>query len=151
MKRTSYKKLVTEKIKLSSARYLLSLKESHSKSTHLTYSKEMQPYLRNESLTSDLKKLMFRLKNRLINVKINFKEKYKNDLKCRLCAVAEESQQHLVECSEILRDSDIKNSLDGFKYEDIFSTNLKTQTHLVLTWKKIMKTRNAKLKHLGEL
>ena len=65
--------------------------------------------------------------------------------------MAEESQQHLVECSAILRDSDIKHSLDGYKYEDIFSTNLKTQTHLVLTWKKIMKTRNAKLKHLGEL
>ena len=77
MRRTSYKKLVTEKIKLSSAHYLLSLKESHSKSTHLTYSKEMQPYLRNESLTSDLKKLMFRLKNRLINVKINLKKSTK--------------------------------------------------------------------------
>ena len=110
----------------------------------------MQPYLRNESLTSDHKKLMFRLKNRLIYLKINVREKYKRPEFC-LCAVAEESQQHLVECSEILRDSDIKNSLDGFKYDDIFSTNLKTQTHLVLTWKKIMKTRNAKLKHLGEL
>ena len=66
MKRISFKKLVTDKINLLSAKYLCSLKERHSKSFYLQYSKEMQPYLRNESLPIESKKLMFRIKNRQI-------------------------------------------------------------------------------------
>ena len=149
MKRISFKKLVTDKINLLSAKYLCSLKERHSKSVYLQYSKEMQPYLRNESLSIELKKLMFRIKNRLIDVKTNFKGKYKDNLKCRLCDNPEESQPHLVECSEIVSNDEVKNALEGFSYNDIFTTNLQVQTHLLSAWIRIMKIRNIKLKQLS--
>ena len=107
MKRISFKKLVTKQIKLLAARYLTSLKLQHSKSEHLIYSEDMQPYLRNESLKIEEKKLMFKIRNRLIDVKSNFKKKYKDNLICRLCEMAEESQSHLVNCTVILGDSSI--------------------------------------------
>ena len=149
MKRISFKKLVKDKINLLSAQYLCSLKERHSKSSNLQYSKEMEPYLRNELLSIESKKLMFRIKNRLIDVKTNFKGKYKNNLKCCLCENPEESQPHLVECSEIVSNEEIKKALEDFSYNDIFSTNLQVQTYLVNTWKLIMKIRNIKLKQLS--
>ena len=65
MKRLAFKKLVNEKIQKLAAKYLISLKQKHSKSEHLKYSTSMQPYLRNESLKLEEKKLMFRCENEL--------------------------------------------------------------------------------------
>ena len=95
----------------------------------------MQPYLRDESLSIESKKLMFRIKNRPIDVKTNLKES--------LCDNPEESQPHLVVCGVIVSDD------EGFSSNDIFTTNLHVQTHLLNTWKRIMKTRNIKLKQLS--
>ena len=50
MKRLTFKKIVKEKLQSLAAQYLITKKRQHSKSQHLTYSKEMQPYLRNELL-----------------------------------------------------------------------------------------------------
>ena len=91
---------------------------------------------------------MFRIKNRLINVKTNQKSKYKDDLQCRLCNISEESQSHLVVCSEILTDDNIRRALDGYSYDDVFSTNLRTQTHLIKTWRLILKNMRIKLSKL---
>ena len=92
MKQHSFSKLVKEKISSVSAQYLINLRGKHTKSVNLKYSEEMQPYLRNEELSIQNKKLMFRIKNRLIDVNTNFKRKYKNNLECRLCSAPEKSQ-----------------------------------------------------------
>ena len=106
----------------------------------------MKPYLRNESLKIEEKKLMFKIRNRLIDVKSNFKKKYKNNLICRLCKIAEESQYHLVNCTIILTDSSIKSALEQHTYNDLFSTNLDTQAHMINTFQRIMKFRTSLLK-----
>ena len=99
----------------------------------------MQSYLRNSNLSIEEKKLMFRIKNRLIDVKVNYKKKYNDSLECRLCdSGTEESQQHLVLCPEILADSTIKQALQNYTYSDIFSNHEPTQTHMIKTWKLIM-------------
>ena len=71
----------------------------------------MQVYLRNESLKIEDKKLLFRLRNRLVDVKTNFRNKYINDMQCRLCKVSEESQIHLTQCNVILGDSHAKEAV----------------------------------------
>ena len=76
MKRITFKKIVKEKIQLVAARYLIQQKLKHSKSQHLSYSKEMKPYLEDESLKTEDKKLMFRIRNRLIDVKANYRIKF---------------------------------------------------------------------------
>ena len=64
---------------------------------------------------------MFQIKNRLVDVKTNFKSKYKENLKCRLCDYPEESQSHLVECEEIISNDLIRKPLTNYTYDDIFS------------------------------
>ena len=110
----------------------------------------MQPYLRSEQLSIQEKRLFFRIKNRLIDVKCNYKKKYKDQLECRLCGSPEESQAHLVECIEILSDDKIKKALESHTYADIFSTNLETQVHLIKTWKQIMNVRKIKMNKLNQ-
>ena len=100
----------------------------------------MQPYLKNSNLSIEEKKLMFRLKNRLIDVKVNYKKKYNDCIECRLCGGPEESQQHLVQCPEILTDTTIKEGLQNYTYSDIFSSHEPTQTHMIKIWKLIMKS-----------
>ena len=107
---------------------------------------EMQPYLRNESMKIEEKKLMFRLRNRLIDVKLNFRKKYNGDLNCRLCKLAEESQSHLLNCIVVLDDENIKEALEGYTYDDVFSTNLNTQAHMVYVFQSILKLRSKILK-----
>ena len=149
MKKISFKKLVNEKVQHLSSSFLISLKNKHSKSENLKISEFMQPYLKNDNLSIEEKKLMFRIKNRLIDVKVNFKKKYNNSLECRLCGATEESQQHLVICPEILADSNIKQALQNHKYSDIFSNHEPTQTHMIKTWKLIMNTWKIKTTKLS--
>ena len=109
----------------------------------------MQPYLRCEKLTIEEKRLFFRIKNRLIDVKCNYKKKFGNQLECRLCGAPEESQAHLVDCIEILSDDKVKKALESFVYEDIFSTNLNTQIHLIKTWRNLLNIRKIKMSKLN--
>ena len=146
MKRTAFKKIVKEKLQLAAARYLIQQKLKHSKSQHLTYSKEMKPYLENESMKIVDKKLMFRLRNRLIDVKANYRTKFKEDMKCRLCKADEESQPHLFSCIEILSDKTVKDAIEGYTYNNIFSNNLKMQEQMISIWHKILKFRTHKMR-----
>ena len=151
MKKSKFKKLVDEKVQQISASYLTSLKNKHSKSEHLRYSTEMQPYLKNDKLSIEEKKIMFRLKNRLIDVKVNYKKKYKDELECRLCGYPEESQSHLVACPEILSDVKLREDLENYSYDDIFSSDIQKQTHLIRTWKHLLNTWRIKLKKHSQL
>ena len=146
MKKGSFKKLVDEKIQLVSATYLINLKDKHSKSEQLKYSTEIQPYLKNDELSIEDKKLMFRLKNRLIDVKINYRKKYKDNLQCRLCNSSEESQPHLVVCPELMIDDKLREAFENYCYDDIFSNDEKKQTHLIRSWKILLNNWRIKLK-----
>ena len=110
----------------------------------------MQSYLCNEKVSIQGKKLMFRLKNRLIDVKCNFKKKYNNRLECRLCSAPEENQSHLMECKVILEDNDVKKAIGSSTYNETFSTNLEIQTKLIKTWQAIMKVWKLKLKNISD-
>ena len=150
MKKYSFTKLINEKINQSAAQYLIGLREKHSKSDNLKFSSEMQSYLRNEKVSIQGKKLMFKLKNRLLDLKCNYKKKYNNRLECRLCSAPEESQSHLMECRVILEDDDVKQAIGSYSYNDTFSTNLETQTNIIKTWQAIMKIWKIKLKNISE-
>ena len=138
MKKCTFKKLIDEKVQNLSFSFLISLKSMHSKSKNLTISDCMQPYLKNSNLSIEEKKLMFRLKNRLIDVKANYKKKYNDCIKCRLCDGPEESQEHLTLCPEMLSDFTIREAFQNYKYSDIFSNHEPTQTYMIKIWKLIM-------------
>ena len=81
MKKYSFNKLVKDKVNQIAAKYLIGLKERHSKSEYLKYSTSMQPYLQNENLSIQGKKLMFKIKNRYENENNEFKTNIPDDIK----------------------------------------------------------------------
>ena len=65
----------------------------------------------------------------MINVKTNYKNKYKFNMQCSVCndKNSEESEIHLLKCSKILENIDSNVDLKNAKYDNIFSDNLEDQ------------------------
>ena len=92
---------------------LINLKENHSKVKHLAYSNlKMQNYLKPSRvmITQNEIQTIFKLRSRVTDVKQNFKAKYEN-LECRNCKVEEESQNHVYECWEIIKNKKDKTKI----------------------------------------
>ena len=73
-------------------------------------------------LTIKEKSLIFSARARMLDVKANFKVG-KTNLRCRKCLKEEETQRHLLECSELM-DNSVMIGSSKPKYEDLFSTDL---------------------------
>ena len=100
MKKSKFRKLVYSQLREVARDYLISLKLSHSKLDNMKNDFKMQEYLCSENLSTQQKQILFMLQTRMIEVKANFSEKFNNVLTCHFCT-EEESQPHLLLCSEI--------------------------------------------------
>ena len=91
-------------------------------------------------MTNDEKQLLFRMRTRMTDVKLNFKNKYVDHL-CLLGQIEEESQSHLMECL-ILKDKceALKENME-VEYKDIFKNNTKQQKVIKLL-REIWNTRD---------
>ena len=80
---------------------------------------------------------IFRARTRMLNVKTNYKNKYK-DTTCRGCGQQEETQDHVLnECNKIHKDNSTKTPLD-----ELFDNTL-TKEKLTQLAKKINTTEEA--------
>ena len=71
--------------------------KSNKKTMHLTYhSVKRAAYL--EKLEPNLARSVFKGKVRMLDIKINYKDKYSNDLNCPLCKMETEMFDHLFQC-----------------------------------------------------
>ena len=74
--------------------------------------------------------LLHRLRSRNVNLKVNFKSKYKySDLECVLGCEEEESQQHLMNCKYILEKLP-SSSQTEVQYEDLFGSVSQQKTFI---------------------
>ena len=82
MTKYSFKKLVQKKIAEASKEFLLTLRNdpSRSKSKNIWPSDEMKQYLKTNLLTTEEKLLLFSMKSRMLELKCNYKSKYKNNM-----------------------------------------------------------------------
>ena len=119
--------------------YLFSLKSSHTKTQNLS-SYNLQAYLKSENLTYKQKQLLFSLRTRSINVKTNYKNKYKHsNLFCTLCEdKVVESESHLLECKSTKAQL---GNIDDVEYEDIFSSEISRQEKVTKIFEKVIKLR----------
>ena len=107
------KKVIKDRICKAAFRYLMLAKDKHSKMSNLTYRElNMQKYLKEVSKKEDCQQI-FKFRTRMIDVKENFKNQYV-ELLCPLCTRANDSQEHLLACTENTVDSQQIN------YKDIF-------------------------------
>ena len=142
MKKSGFKKLVYTQLREVLKEFLLSQKRKHSKLDALQDTYMLDPYLVSNSLTTEEKQTLFKLKTRMIDVKSNFKFLYGQDLTCRFCP-KEETQSHLLLCKELVDSLDVSN----VTYGDIFK-DIKKQEVVAKNYTQIMKIRSMKLKIL---
>ena len=117
----------------------MSLKSSHSKTQNLS-SYKLQTYLESQNLTYKQKQLLFSLRTRSIDVKRNYKNKYRHsNLFCTLCDdKLVESESHLLECTST--HAKLGNISDA-KYEDIFNSGISRQERITKVFEKVIKLR----------
>ena len=132
MKKTTLKRIMNKVIVNKAFERLLCLKESHSKVKHLVYTNlRMQNYLKpgRVKITHSEIEAIFKLRSRVIDVKINFRGKYEN-IECRSCEneKEEESQKHVYECWNLIKNK--KNNTKVIEYEKIFGENSKNQADI---------------------
>ena len=140
MKKSKFKKVIYSQLREVSREYLLSLKRKHTKLQFLQNTYTLDPYLSSNSISTEEKQTLFKLRTRMIDVKSNFRTQYGQDLACRFCP-EEETQSHLLLCNELIDNLDTSS----IEYEDIFK-DLKKQEAVARLYTQILKIRDMKLK-----
>jgi hypothetical protein len=104
MNPTFYKKIIKEKVRAHSFIHFKELQTNHEKgrmNSHIDH-KSPQDYLTTNKLTNKQMSLLFNLRcNSVSGIRANFPKQYYGDLQCRLCRKEQDSQIHLLQCSEL--------------------------------------------------
>ena len=147
LKKIKFKNIVKEKCKSKAFEDLIKIKSQHSKGKEVVYKElKIQKYLKSNKLTKNQKILLYNLRYRMTNAKMNFKNMYL-DTKCSLCENEEDSIRHYLECSVLLEQCEELFNDRIVRYEDIFG-NLQKQLRAVNLFEKVMKKRQQLLDKL---
>ena len=134
---------VKAKMQAAALRYLKQKQHQHSKIRNIVYSKlQTQAYMVSPLFTNDEVNTLHALRSRSVNVKANFKNKYGNNLLCPLCGLDEDSQPHMLVCTELNKLYESEELLSKkCSYDDLFGDQKeqKVITHLYL---KLLNIRN---------
>ena len=125
--------------------WLTSEKLKRSNVMNISYEKlQMQEYLLSTEMETREKKLLFQLRTRMVDLKVNFKNGHA-DLSCPLCSRSEDNQMHVLECSIILRNTSFFSDQSS-AYSDIFSDEVKKQAVVAKTFSALWKIRSKEIK-----
>ena len=91
---------------------------------------EIQNYLKpiNVKIKIEEAQEIFRMRSRVSDVKMNYKEKYEN-FDCDICKEENETQIHLIECKEI--NNHKKEYEKPPEYEELLKKNVQNQLKIV--------------------
>ena len=96
-KKHTFKALVTRKTRELATKYLVQIRDTHSKSKALKVENGMKEYLKTDKLNTEEKILLFQLRTYTFDCKANYPYKFGDNLSCQLCNQKDE-QQHLLKC-----------------------------------------------------
>ena len=114
-----FKKLVKRKSRQAAFKFLMNIKDSHSKLDNLHYKDlKMQKYLSSNLIYKNDAQLLFKLRTRMTNFKSNFKNG-SDDISCKLCP-NEDRQDHILICDTIIKN--IPEAVN-VNYSSIFNNN----------------------------
>ena len=138
IKKNIFKKIVKKKVTALALHDLNKIKESHSKVQNIKYVNfNIKKYIISGLFNTKEICLLFKIRTRMLDVKINFRNFYA-DNKCRLCEIEEETQNHLLNCPELIKNCpELYNDMI-VKYEDIFSDNVKKQHRVTKLYIKVL-------------
>ena len=128
LSKQQFKTFVDKTIEQKALEYLNKIKLKHSKVLHIEHtSLNLQEYLQPQNIQNiPLAKFIFHARTRMLDVRMNFRNKYKNDdIKCPLKCDTEDDQKHLLECDKIM--SNLISTPEIAKYEDLFAKDVTKQ------------------------
>ena len=131
-------RIIKEGIKSNVFKKLQETKYSHSKVDKVEHNElKIQKYLQpnKEMMNKEVSQLIFKLRCRVTETKVNLKEKYDN-LECRVCHKEEENQEHILICGEINKNRKIEN----IKYEKLFNGTVHEKVKIAQRFKENLKT-----------
>ena len=97
-----FKNYVVKKVKISHLKYMATLKKKHSKARFLNCTELKQAdYISSSRLNTDEKSLLFKLRSKTLEVKLNFGSP--NNPWCTSCGLFPETQSHLLQCPELVK------------------------------------------------
>ena len=134
-----YKVKIKDLISKAAFKHFLTIKETHSKLNDLSYSElKVQPYLTSNMITNEQKQLLYKLRSKCHESKMNFRKMHKNNLKCVFGCSQDEDQKHaFLYCWPIV--SKIKNH-HVTQYNNLFGT-LQEQEKTIQIFSQIQKMR----------
>ena len=100
----------------------------------------MQKYLKGNknNIKIEEAQMIFKLRSRMADVKVNFRNKYEV-LECDICKDEEETQKHILECDEILKNTN--KNIKETEYDELFKDNVTNQTDIAKTFIENMKIK----------
>ena len=141
-----FKSFIKSKVKIKFLTEFNNLKKKHSKSKHLDCSRSRTAdYLNNTNFNTKQKRLLFKLRSRTLDVKLNFRGQQSNIL-CISCGLFPESQSHLLQCPQIVTRLNYLNGKTSKLNElDIYG-DIESQKRIVNIYSDILEVRE-KLKN----
>ena len=143
----SYKKYIKSRMRNAALKYLNEKKKTHSKIKDIEYQElKTQEYLTSPLFNDEEASILFSLRSRYVDCKLNFRNKYKEeDLLCPWCMKEDDDQKHMLNC-EVLNthfsSSDVVD--DKIMYEDIFDV-AKKQKRVTGIFKALIEIRKKQL------
>ena len=129
MSKEVFKEKVSSAVQKAGFQFLSSEKLKMSKvmsEQHESFS--LQEYFHPSFLNIQEAKMLFRIRSRMVDVKMNFKNKYTDTL-CPVCKTVgiNDSQEHVLECAQLIKNQNILANSD-IHYIHIFESDIKKQT-----------------------
>ena len=143
----TFKSLIKSKVKIRFLSEFNDLKKNHSKSEHLDCSQlRTAEYLNNPDFNTKQKQLLFKLRSRTLDVKVNFRGQHLNNILCISCGLVPESQSHLLQCPQLVsRLNYLSDKTSNMNELDIYG-DTESQKRIVNIYSDILEIRE-KLKH----
>ena len=122
---------------------------SHSKYWYLKSSSfKASSYLVDSRFTKSEAQLLFRLRSKTVNLKVNFPKMYQDNL-CKMCKLFPESQAHLLQCPEIVPQLKLV-CLKNMDEENLIYSNIENQLKIVKMYSQVMEFRKSFLENEEE-
>jgi ferredoxin-thioredoxin reductase catalytic subunit len=124
--REQFRSLVEKSIEEKAFLYLIKEKDrkDRTKVSHIQYQEHsMQKYLKSRKISNQLKKFIFILRSRMLDVSSNYPNKFSSKL-CPVCrdGKSQDTQEHILSCPGLIKDNQLVKNLP--KYDDLFSDNV---------------------------
>ena len=136
-----FKRKVKLKVEIFAYKYVKKLQHSHSKTSELEFDSFCpSEYLVSPYLSKDQVKLLYKLRNYMIDVKLNFGSMHKENPWCRTCFMVKETQQHLLNCPVIIKRLENVINLSSMRHCMLFK-EIEKQIEITNVFSVIIETR----------